>query len=67
MVWDKRRNYFSMAEICKAKSYAPPTLDKDGKAANHDAEKAKEPNKCFCSELEGTNSIYLTAIRTTFY
>lgn len=56
-----------MAEIYKAKSCAPLILDKDGKAVNHDAEKAKEANKYFCSDLEGTNMIYVTAIRTTFY
>lgn len=56
-----------MAEIYKAKSCAPLIVGKDGKAANHDAEKAKEPSKYFCSDLEGTNMIYVTAIRTTFY
>ena len=60
-------NSFSAAETWKAKSGAQLILDKNSKAVNHGVEKAKEPNKYFCSDLERTSVIYLTVIRTTFY
>lgn len=42
-------------------------LDKNGKAVNHSAEKTKESNKYFCSDLESTSMIHLTVIRIAFY